>query len=54
MPLRERVDDIARTMHVNISPSTLLRYYKQNKLSYRTVDLHSVNKLKKEDAIRKE
>jgi len=47
MTLRKRVVDIAQSMNIRMAPSTLQRYYAETNITYKSVDLHSVNKLKK-------
>ena len=47
MSLRERADEIRRSRRyrVQLTHSTLYRYYRQANVSFKTVDLHAVKKL---------
>ena len=52
MTLKERVKDIKLRYGVQISASTLRRYYSQAGIKYKMVDLYAVHKLKKADELR--
>ena len=52
MTLKERCADLIQDVPVRLSASALYRYYRQAKITYRMVDLHTTIKLKRAHEIR--